>query len=92
MENRLQVIKTSTKLIAGLPSKLYAQIKYDNQEIGFITTDGIYMRFENTDIPEGVLYRLDIYSDKKFADKCKLIEKHWQAIYDHYPLKIRNSK
>jgi hypothetical protein len=41
------------------------------------------------ELKAGVFQNINTFNDKSFTQKCKLVEKNWDAIYDRYTTIIR---
>lgn len=85
----IEIIKTKIKGGAGMPTPDYAQLLYKGEEIGFVTDEGIFLKMKDPVIKSGVFQNLGILLEKSFSQKCKYIEKNWEAMYDRYITVVR---
>lgn len=67
----------------------YFQLVVDGVQIGFINADGIFLLMENGKCQEGVYVNLGVWKDETPLSKSKLFKKHWSAIFDRYPLRMK---
>lgn len=84
MIEQVIINKTVFKHAAGSPELDYAQLIYKGKEIGFVSQEGFFLKMWDDKIKSGIYQKIDVWGDKSVAQKCKLIEKHWRAIYDGY--------
>lgn len=84
-----EINRVTVKGGAGMPTSEYAQLVYKGEEIGFISEQGIFLKMWHPELKAGVFQNINTFNDKSFAQKCKLVEKNWGAIYDRYTTIIR---
>lgn len=74
---------------AGAPTMDYAQLIYKGEEIGFIDSEGIYLKMWHDKIKTGVFQRVSIPNGRTVYQLCQFVEKNWNAIYDRYSTVVR---
>lgn len=89
MISPIVINRTTVKCGAGMPTSEYAQLLYNGEEIGFINEQGVFLRMYDPKIKAGVFQNIKIFEGKTVAQKCQLLEKHWEAIYDNYNTIVR---
>lgn len=85
----IEINRVTVKGGAGMPTSEYAQLVYKGEEIGFINEQGIFLKMWHPELKAGVFQNINTFNDKSFTQKCKLVEKNWDAIYDRYTTIIR---
>lgn len=85
----IEINRVTVKGGAGIPTSEYAQLVYKGEEIGFINEQGIFLKMWHPELKAGVFQNINTFNDKSFTQKCKLVEKNWDAIYDRYTNIIR---
>lgn len=85
----IKINRVTVKGGAGMPTSDYAQLVYKGEEIGFITSQGIFLKMWHPELSAGVFQNIGVFDDKPFHQKCKLVENNWEAIYDRYTTIIR---
>lgn len=78
----IEINRVTVKGGAGMPTSEYAQLVYKGEEIGFISEQGIFLKMWHPELKSGVFQNINTFNDKSFTQKCKLVEKNWDAIND----------
>jgi hypothetical protein len=81
--------RTTVKCGAGMPISEYAQLVYKGEEIGFINEQGVFLKMYDPKITTGVFQNIGVFEGKTVGQKCQMLEKHWDAIYDRYTTVVR---